>query len=796
MEPKIKEKRWSKELEREVYESWKKSKAYRFNEKTRKPVYSIDTPPPYVNSPIHIGHATTYVLMDMFARFRRMKGSEVLFPLGLDRNGLPIEIAAERKLNKASHEMPREEFLEACKKVLEEASTESTNSFLKLGISFNSWETGTGIGDLYLTDSDDYRTLTQETFIDLWNKGLIYEDKRLNNFDPKLRTTISDSEVVRKEKETFLNYVAFKEKKTGEELIIATTRPELLCTAAIILFNPEDERYKHLQGKKALVPVYNFEVPIIAHPMAQPEFGSGLVFMSRSAGDTDAIRFLIEMNIEAQSCMNEEGKMTEVSGFLKGLKSKEAREKIIEKMKQEGTLKKQEKILHSVPVSERSGAEIEFISMPEFYLKQLDFKEKMLEISKELNFFSESSRQILIDWINNIKIDWPISRRRYYATEIPLWYCKKCSYIFVPKKGKYFKPWKEQPSIKACPECKGTEWIGEERVFDTWFDSSISPLYILKYSRNEKFFEKNSPCSLRPKGKEIIRTWLYYTLLKDYLLTGKTIFKDVWINYHIVDDQGKKMSKSIGNVIDPQKILEKHGAEPFRLWAAIEGNLDSQDFRCSDERIQGAGKTITKLWNAAKFISMFNLNEEAEILDQDKWILSELNSLIKEAEEKFMEYDFHSPALMIRQFIWDSLASNYIELVKTRAYNQEKKYSIQEQESAVKTLFICLENLLKLLSPINPMITEKLFKDIYGREMHSESFPKEIDLKKFKSDFSLQELIELNSSIWKAKKDAGLALNQEIKELIVPKKFKAIEADLTAAHKAAKLSFGELKTIL
>jgi len=787
--PAIREKRWRKEFEKEIYERWKESRAYRFEKGSEKPVYSIDTPPPYVNTPVHIGQATTYVMMDMFARYRRMKGYNVLFPLGLDRNGLPIEMAVEKRFNVRLCDTPREKFIELCERLLEESSAETQDSFLRLGISFNSWEFGTGIGDVYMTDSPEYRSLTQDTFIDLWKKGLIYEARRINNFCPGCQTTIADSEIEYKELPTYFNYIVFKVKETGEDIIIGTTRPELVCTCGMVIFNPEDERYRHLNGLTAITPIFEKEVPIRAHPMAEMEKGTGLVMMC-SAGDTSDIRFFMEMKLEPVIAINADGTMNEHAGFLSGLTVKEARKRMIEELRKQGLLVKQEKVMHRTPICERSKDEIEFIEMPEFYLKQVEFKERMKELAGEMRFYAPESRQILLNWIDSISIDWPISRRRYYATEIPLWYCESCNQPYLPPKGRYYQPWREKPPVDSCPKCGHKGFRGEERVFDTWFDSSISPLYILKWSRDEEFFEKNTPCSLRPQGKEIIRTWLYYTVLKDYLLTGRVIFRDVWINYHIVDEKGHKMSKSLGNVINPKDILDRFGAEPFRMWAAIEGNLTKTDFRCSFERIEGARKTITKLWNVARFISAFPRPERpSRLLEADMWILEEAKNLAAFAEERYDGYDFHAPATLIKHFIWESFASHYIELVKNRAYNREKRFSAEEQRAAHYTLHAVLELILKLLAPIIPFVTYKLYLELTGEDVHHSAFPK--PEWKYKVGFTGEELEELNSAVWRAKKEAGLSLRACIKELILPEKFKGIERDLACMHNVEKITYGD-----
>lgn len=792
----LEEKRWSKELEQEIVEKWKEDGDYAFVDDER-PLYSIDTPPPYVNTPVHIGHATTYTLMDMFARFRRMAGFNVLFPLGLDRNGLPIELAAEKRFGVTLTDVKREEFLKMCRQVLEESSAESIDSFLRLGISFNSWSVGPKVGDAYYTDSPEYRALTQATFIDLWHKGLIYEDKRLNNYCPGCKTTLADDEVDHKEISTSLNHITLRIKETGEKITIATTRPELLCTAAIVIFNPEDSRHERLNNKTAIIPFYNIEVPVKSHPFADPAFGTGLVFMSKSAGDQDAIRFLREMNIEPLSAINTEGRMDEVSGFLEGMKVEEARREMVRRLKEEDLLVKEEKIMHNVPICERSKHVIEYITMPEYYLKQTEYKDEIRRIAYELNFFSPKSRQILLDWIDSVSIDWAISRRRYYATEIPLWYCIKCNEVIVPEKGKYYQPWREPPPVEKC-SCGSKEFRGEERVLDTWFDSSISPLYILHYPK--EFFHRHSVCSIRPQGKEIVRNWLYYTLLRCFHATGRGIFRDVWIHYHVVDESGRKMSKSVGNIIDPHEILEKYGAEPFRFWVATEGNITNDDMRCSFERIEGAGKTITKLWNVARFVSLFERPQEKplknepthevrqSLMETDKWIIQEMNELIELSRGSYENYDFHNPSARIKHFIWETFASHYIELIKSRAYNQSGAFSGEEQSAAIYTLHYCMDTLLKLLAPVIPMITYKIYMDLRGKNIHKENFPETGE--EYRIPFSTAEIEQLNGAIWKSKKDASLSLKAPVKLLTIDEKFAGIEKDLIAAHSVQKIEYG------
>ncbi|VVB79618.1 Isoleucine--tRNA ligase [uncultured archaeon] len=786
-------KNWSPEVEQLITPEWQKSKRYFFNPNTKKKIYSIDTPPPYVNSPIHLGHAITYSFMDFFARYKRMKGFEVLFPLGLDNNGLPIEVGAEKKYNISPFIVGREKFVEACRKLLEEAGTESVDSFAKLGISFSSYEKGQDIGNIYETDSPEYRSLTQTTFIDLYKKGLIYEDNRINNWDPKLRTTIADSEIDYKDIPSTFNDVKWKVKETGEEIVIGTTRPELMCSCGMVIYNPEDKRYKHLKGKTAITPLFNLEVPIKEHPLAQIDKGTGLVMMC-SAGDLSDIQFFREQNLKPVISINQDGTMNENAKDFQGLKVKEARQKIIETLKEKGLLVKQTQITHRTPVSERGGAEIEFIAMPEFYLRQLEFKDDMRKIAKQINFYPKEAKRILDDWIDSVSIDWPISRRRYYATSVPLWHSEE--HVAVPKTGKYYQPWKEQVpqdaevwkagknTGKKVSDFKDLKWEGDTRVLDTWMDSSISDLFILKYKTNNEFFQKAFPATLRPQGKEIVRTWLYYTLLRGFLETGKVCFEDVWVHQHITDEKGMKMSKSKGNVIDPQELLKNYGAEAMRMWAGTEGDLSKGDVPCSKEKINGELKTLNKLLNVSRFILQFQKpsKKPKTIMPIDQLFIDYIEDLTSRADKNYDVYEFQAIVKELREFMWDKFASHYLEIVKNRAYNQDKNFTDEESDSARFSLYFLLERFLTLIYPVIPQITSTIGKE-FGLDLLESEWPKS---KTGKSDLSLiQKIMDFDSEVWKQKKEKQLALNKEISGISVPEDLEEFEKELKVCHKLA-----------
>ena len=785
-------KNWDIEIEKEITSKWKTSEMFKFNKETKKKIYSIDTPPPYINSPIHMGHAVTYSFMDFFARYRRMKGEEVLFPLGLDRNGIPIEMATEKKFKISPFKVGRKKFIELCKQLLEGASTESIDSFARLGISFSSYSNGNDIGSVYNTDSPEYRKTTQETFIDLFKKGLIYEDSRINNWDTKLRTTIADSEIEYEERESTFNDIKWKVKETEEEIIIGTTRPELIATCGKVIFNPKDERYKKLEGKTAITPIFGKEVKIISHQFAQIEKGTGIAMMC-SAGDLSDIQFFREMKIKPIIAINQDGRMNKNAGILEGLKVKEAREKIIQLIKEKGLLEKQEKILHKTPISERSKAEVEFIEMPEFYLKQLDKKEELKREIKKINFFPESSKKILDAWIESVSIDWPISRRRYYATPIPLWYSENL--IALAPKGTYVEPWKDSPSKDSevidakTRKTKGTlkdfpknKWVGEERVLDTWFDSSISELNLIKYKTDKKFFKKAYPVSLRPQGKEIVRTWLYYTILRGILETKKACFKDVWIHQHILDGSGRKMAKSVGNIIDPKEILNESGAEALRMWAATEGDLSKGDFTCSKEKIRAEKKTLNKLINVSKFTMMFDKpTKKPKLTKLDELFIDYIEGITSKCDERYGRYDFNHPAQDLRNFLWDTFASNYIELIKNRTYNEEKKFTEEESLSAKYTLHFLLERFLILVHPIIPQVTS-LISNEKGIDLLRADWPKTKKTDFEKNKKTMEKLIEFNKKIWKEKKEKGISLRNKIEKIKIPQELEDFREDLIVCH--------------
>lgn len=782
--PKIQEKRWSPELEEDLLKIWEKEGIYRFDSNKPGEIYTIDTPPPYISAKWHVGGAAHYVGIDMVARYKRLLGYNVHFPIGWDRNGLPVEVMVERQFNIMTKEVDREYFVNLCKQTLDNVEAEVINQAKRLGLSSD-------FENMYRTDSPEYRSLTQETFIELWKQGLIYEAMRPTNWCPRCGTAIADAEVEYIEAPSKLYYLLFKVRETGEDVQIATTRPELLAGCDAVIFNPSDERYLKLEGRTVVVPIYGKAVRVIPNGYAKPEFGTGLVMIC-SYGDTSDIRLFRELGLKPSRVIDENAILTEGSGFLKGLKVEEAKKRVVDELYKKGLLLKSEDIVQRIPVCWRCQTRLEFVEMSELYLKQEEFIENVREASNNMVFHPEFMRQILINWVDSVKGDWPISRRRYYATEVPLWYCRRCGEPHVPTPGKYYRPWKEGPGKGAkCAKCGGTEFKGDERVLDTWMDSSISQLFVTGYRRNEDLFKRSWICSLRPQGYEIIRTWLYYSVLRTVQLLNVPPFEEVRISGLGLDEKGEAMHKSKGNVIFPDEYLEKYGADAFRFWAASEAKLGS-NYRFSEERIKGARLFLTKLWNIGRFVSSFRYLSERpkELCFLDKLALSELKRVLEEAKKDCDSLDFYGPSNLLRNYVWGFFADHYVEAVKPRAYMLGSR---EEAESAWYALHRILRTCLIGLSPIIPFITDYLFRNIYEESVMNQVFPDMSDVEIVDGEVSLA-FMNANSAIWKFKKKLGISLNEEIEyRVYLQEVLKPIREDLIRMHKV-EISFNVAET--
>lgn len=773
-EPRLKETQWTveqeaavaKELESAIYEpTWASAPKY-------EKVFAIDTPPPYPSGKWHIGAVAHYALIDVIARSRRAMGEKVLFPWGLDRNGINIELTVEKKLNRKMHSFPRAEFLELCKKEIEQYGSQLVGIARRVGMSCD-------FAHAYATDSREYRAMSQAIFIELWNKGHIVEDLRPNNYCPDCRTTIADAEVYYEERDTVLYHVKWPLEKPvqgTDHIVIATTRPELMAACQIVLVNPDDERYQGIAGKaKARIPTYDRAVEVRAHPSVDTTFGTGAMMIC-SYGDFTDVALFRELSLPPVNAIGIDGTMTGAAGHLQGLHVKKARAAQVDRLRAEGRILKEETKKQKFPICERSKTPIEIIQLKEWYVKQVEFVEDLRKFARDMQFHPDKHRQILLDWIDTVTIDWPVSRRRYYHTEIPVWYCKKCRAAHVPKPGPYYQPWREAPplEITKCRSCGHTEFEGEEKVFDTWMDSSSSQMYVLHYVDDPAWFRKNYPCTVRCNGRDIIRTWLYYSTLKSRLVMNEKPYEHAWITGLGMDAQGRKMSKSLGNVIDPDDVLREQGADAFRFWAASECTT-GDDFRISKDRIAGARKFLSKLYNVARFVSSFEEPQRPARLEAaDEWILSELNAVIAEVRAGFEDFDFFTPSNRLRDFVWNLFAPHYLEMAKRRAFGGEA--------SARWTLHAALRAILLMVAPVAPFLPYRLAKDLYGIDVHASLLPQPVsgvdEILRAKTG-----LVEsFNSGVWKQKKDQGLSLNAPLSGVEVPSELHAFREALVTMH--------------
>ncbi len=764
-DPKLKEKQWNLKFEEELLEQWAREPELYAYDGSRGPTYVIDTPPPYPSADWHPGAVIGYSLIDMVARVQRMLGKAVLFPFGLDRNGINIERTVEKKYGKPLHEWDRAEFIEKCREEISRIGERIVWVAKRMGMSMDYAHT-------YHTDADDYRAYSQSIFIDLFKRGLFYRGEQPSFYCVYCETPLAEADIIYEPKASRLAWIRFP-LEGGDAITIATTRPELLPACRTVIVHPDDGRWRATVGRAATVPIFGQRVPVRTHPEAKMDFGSGAAMIC-SYGDMVDLRLFRELRLDPVKAIDERGRMTKAAGRYAGMEVAAARKAILADLEAAGHLEKVEQIEHQAPLCERSRTPVEFIVSEAWYMKQLEFRDQLRALAKEMEFHPPRHRQLLLDWLDSLTIDWPISRQRYYHTEIPLWYCKRCGLALVPEPGKYYRPWRDPPPFERCPQCGSSEFVGENRVFDTWMDSSNSNLWVTMYRKDDRFFEANFPPSLRPQGREIVRTWLYYTTLKSWLVRGRKPFQHVFIHGLGLDARGRAMKKSLGNYLPVEPLIEKFGADAIRFFGASETG-PGDDFQISEPKVAGAQKFVTKLWNVSRFISSFPILEAGRLKPSDEWILAELNSLIGECRGAYGAYSLFIPANRCREFLWNVFAPHYLEMVKARAYAGD--------DGAVYTLHAVLRDLLRLLAPIIPFSTDRIWREICGGSVHTELLPQEREgIRTALAKFT-PEIEAFNSDVWRRKREAGLSLSQPLKGVEVPESLSAFEADLRAMHR-------------
>jgi len=742
----------TKEIEEKWRKYWEKEKVYSFDPKSKKKIYSIDTPPPTVSGEMHIGHACSYSQQDFIARYKRMQGFNVFYPFGTDDNGLPTERLVEKKKNVKAKEMQRSEFIELCMSFLKEELPAFRQDWKNMGISCD-------FDILYSTIDAHSRSVSQWSFLDLYKKGRLYRKDAPSMWCPECRTGVSQVEIKDKEIESTFNDIIFMVGK--EKLTIATTRPELLPACVAIFYHPNDKRYQKYKGKKAKVPLFNFEVPIMEDERADIEKGTGIV-MCCTFGDQTDMEWQKAHNLPIKIAITNDGKMTDLAGKYRGLSIKTARKEIIKDLKEANLLVKQEPIKHFVNVHERCGTEIEFIKSKQWFVKYLDLKEDMLKWGSELKWHPEHMKHRYDNWVNGLQWDWLISNQRYFGVPFPVWYCKSCGETIVAEESQLpVDPQKDKPK-SPCKKCKSKEFAPEMDILNTWFTSSMTPqiaIRLMPKAIQKKLF----PMDLRPQAHDIITFWLFNTIVKSRLHFSKNPWKHTIISGFITLE-GEKMSKSKGNIIRPQDVIEKYGADAIRYWAAASKLGEDMDYQEKD--VLTGKKFATKILNATNFI-FTNLKYQKtmpKLCETDRIFLVRLNNLIKTATESFDDYNYSGAKLETDSFFWRTLCDNYLEIVKNRVYNGSEA----EKESAYYALYHSLLAVLKLMAPITPYITEEIYQAHFRKHenqksIHVESWPTEIKLKEKKNDQEVwDKMIEIITKVRQSKSEAKKSMKAEV----------------------------------
>jgi valyl-tRNA synthetase len=675
---------------------WKEWELYRFDPKSRKKIYSIDNPPRYASGALHLGHAYGYTVIDFAARYKRLRGYNVFFPLCFDVNGTPVEVRVEKVKGIKASDVPRPEFVKMCSEFAETYIGEMIHQFEMLGESMDP-------SIYYQTDAVYYRRLTQISFIRMFKKGLVYKGQFPINWCTRCGTALAEAEVEYEPRKTHLNYIKFHEAESGQEVLIATTRPELLCTCLLVAVHPDDLSKRDLVGKELIVPAYNKKVKVVVDPKVDPSFGTGTVMIC-SIGDKDDLGWIMKYSLPLEKGIDESGLMTSLAGKYAGMTVTDARKAIIADMKSEGLLLKQDELDQSVGSCWRCHTPIEFIKTPQWFIRSLQFKDRVLEMIDQIDWNPEFMKIRIQDWVNSLAWDWVVSRQRYFATAIPLWECQDCGNVLLADEHEcYVDPTAKPPRIEKCEVCGG-KYVGSAEVFDTWMDSSISPLFNTFWERDEKLFKRLYPMSMRPQGLEIIRTWAYYTILREMLLIGEKPWNETMIHGFIMAPDGTPMHSSAGNVIDPMPLLEKYGGDAMRYYAATCALGIDHAFK-EQELVRG-GRLAIKTWNVMRMVGSAcktKPRKPKKMRVVDAWILSRFGKLVREVERSSDKYRFDQSMASIEDFLWHEFADHYIELVKHRAYGDK-------DGGARYVLYTVGLGLLKLVSVYLPNVAEDAYQ--------------------------------------------------------------------------------------
>ncbi|KKG05363.1 valyl-tRNA synthetase [Methanosarcina mazei] len=738
------------EVEKKWMEKWNLS-MYHFNwgEDTR-PQYIIDTPPPYPTGNFHIGNALNWCYIDFVARYKRMRGYNVMFPQGWDCHGLPTEVKVEETHGITKNQVPRAEFRRMCRELTAGNIDKMRQTMLRLGFSVD-WS------NEFVTMEPSYFVKTQKSFVRMYNNGHIYHEDHPVNWCPRCETAIAFAEVEYDQGQTKLNFVHF------DKVDIATTRPELMAACVAVAVNPEDERYSQYIGKEIEVPLFGQKVTLIADEAVEPEFGTGAVMIC-TFGDKQDVRWWAKYGLPLIKAIDKQGRMTKAAGKYEGMSIPECRQAVISDLKTAGFLYNQKPLEQNVGLCWRCDTPIEILSEPQWFVKINH--EGILKAADEINWYPEYMKVRLQNWTGTMEWDWCISRQRIFATPIPIWYCKKCGEVMIAEESWLPIDPNENVPKKACA-CGSTEFEPETDVLDTWMDSSITALHVSGWESEHGL---RLPAQIRPQGHDIIRTWAFYTILRSLALEGKRPWDSIVINGMVLGTDGHKMSKSLGNVISPEEVTTQYSADAFRQWGAVGGSTGSDVmFRWKD--VVSASRFLQKMWSIYRF-SMSHLKDfdpaDAEnfppdsLYTIDRWLLSKLNRLVESTTKELDGYQFDSTFKAIRGFAWEVLADNYLELVKGRLYGENK----EGRKAAQYVLYTTTRTLSLLLAPFIPFFAEEMYSRFDSASVHTRAWPAVNESLMSEEAEAAGEMIkDITGEVRRYKSDLGMALNAPLKKI-------------------------------
>lgn len=765
------------EAEAKWQEFWQEKGIYKFEEGSKQPVYSIDTPPPTVNGKIHIGHIFSYSQAEVVARYKRMKGFNVFYPFGFDDNGLPTERLVEKTHGLKAHETTREHFVELCLGETSELEKQFRKLFISAGFSCD-WRYE------YSTISPKSQKVCQKSFVDLYKKRKAYFSEAPALWCTECQTAIAQAELETKEIPSVFNYLKFFIDGEDDNYVeIATTRPELLAACQCIFIHPDDERNKHLLGKQIRVPLFDFTVPVFADDKVELGKGSGVV-MCCTFGDLTDLEWYKQFKLKFKEAILQDGTMSELCGKYAGMTILDARKAMIADLYEQGYMIKQEEINHNVATHERCGTPMEITIKNQWFIDILSHKDEYIEAGNKINWYPSHMQARYTNWVENLEWDWCISRQRYFGVPFPVWYCKSCGEVMVPEIDELpVNPLKDNPSKKCSCGC--SEFIPEKDIMDTWATSSVTPLIVLDWDDEDKFKKVMTPMSMRPNAHDIIRTWDFYTIVKSLYHTGMIPWNDVMISGHVMASKGEKLSKKKGNAsLDPTELIEQFSADAVRLWTSS-GSLGN-DIVFSEEEFKNANKLINKIWNVARFVVMqlegfdktddagniitlnkFNKEDDVNLWVMDKWIIYSFNSMLSRFEKYLDKYEIGLAIGELEKFFW-SYCDDYIEIIKNRVYKPEI-YGENARKSGLYAAYYTLLGMLKCFAIYIPHVTEEIYQGYYVEHEEAISIHKSIinpisclsvaDAE----DFEIGEkAVKIISELRKYKSERNLSLKEEI----------------------------------